>query len=167
MTEEQQRSLDQGQEYANATQVVLGKNLQSALSSNGAEYALSFCNERAMSLTDSMSVVQNVDIRRVSDKYRNPGSAANIDELAYIIQSKKRLSEGQSIEPHIYNKEDRITGYYPILTNGLCLQCHGTKENGLNQALLPTISQFYPDDRATGYNLNELRGIWVVELPKE
>ena len=31
---------------------------------------------------------------------------------------------------------------------------------------LAKINQLYPNDKATGYDVNQLRGIWVVEMTK-
>ena len=53
--------------------------------------------------------------------------------------------------------------YYPIVTNAMCMQCHGKKDLQIKPETLAAIGEFYPEDKATGYGENELRGIWVVE----
>lgn len=50
------------------------------------------------------------------------------------------------------------------MTNGMCLQCHGTIGQEVSSETFTKIKELYPKDRATGYGLNELRGIWVVEM---
>jgi Protein of unknown function (DUF3365) len=60
-----------------------------------------------------------------------------------------------------------MTGYYPILTNAMCLQCHGKPNVDISITTLDKIHALYPDDRATGYVVNELRGLWVVEMDKK
>ncbi|MCB9257486.1 MAG: DUF3365 domain-containing protein [Chitinophagales bacterium] len=157
---------EQGKQYAMATKAVLGKNLLEAINTLGTEKALAFCNTKAITLTDSMANVQGVQIKRVSDLNRNPANAANEKELAYIAASKALLTQGQELQPQITESADGVEGYYPIITNTMCLQCHGAKDKDISAATLAKINELYPADLATGYGENELRGIWVVTMGK-
>jgi mono/diheme cytochrome c family protein/nitrate reductase cytochrome c-type subunit len=159
--------LQKGKELALATKAVLGKNLLNAIQTKGTAEALSFCNERAIVLTDSMAAELNASIKRVSDNNRNPNNAANADELAYIQNAKKGLASGEQIKPLLQEINNHPVGYYPILTNQMCLQCHGKTDKIIQQATLEKINKLYPADKATGYGENELRGIWVVEMGKK
>lgn len=158
--------MEQGKEYALATKSVLGKNLMGQINANGTDAALTFCNEKAIHFTDSMSMHQGVKIKRVSDKNRNPNNAASTSELAYIMEAKSILDKGGEIKPQLIESETMYVGYYPILMNQMCMQCHGQKETQVKPSTLELISQKYPNDLATGYGDNELRGIWVVEWGK-
>lgn len=164
--EEARSPLQQGKEYALATKSVLGKNLMGALNRLPTHGALDFCNTRAISITDSMSADQNVSIQRVSDQNRNPDNKAQGPALAYILKSKELLAAGKEILPELRDENDKYIGYYPILTNQMCLQCHGTPQKDIDESTLNKIAELYPDDKATGYGINELRGIWVVEWDK-
>jgi hypothetical protein len=155
-----------GKKYAMRTKSVLGKNLLSAIKSRGTEHALSFCNTAAYPLTDSMARVLDVEIKRVSDKPRNPENAANKDQLAYIRNAKEQLKAGQDISPRMQEVNDKMVGYYPIMTNQMCLQCHGEPEKDIKTATLTKVNELYPDDKAINYGPNELRGIWVVQMEK-
>lgn len=157
--------LEIGLKHALATKAVLGKNLMGALSEKGTSGALAFCNTRAIHLTDSMAVEEGVAIKRVSDKPRNPMNQANAEELAYIAKAKEQLSKGEEIKPQLTAMTDYDLGYYPITTNAMCLQCHGSKEN-IDAETLASLNELYPEDKATGYGENELRGIWVVKMMK-
>jgi hypothetical protein len=55
--------------------------------------------------------------------------------------------------------------YYPIVTNTMCLQCHG-KKDALQPELLRKLANLYPADQAVGYAENEVRGIWSVRMKK-
>ena len=156
--------LEIGQNMAMKTKAVLGKNLLQAINSEGTEHALSFCSTKAIPLTDSMSTELNSIIKRVSDKNRNPHNAADQDELAYIQKTKLMIEKGEKPEPTIIEKGDKYHAYYPIMTNQMCLQCHGQLEKNILPSTMNKIAELYPDDKATGYNENELRGIWVVEM---
>ncbi|NNF33756.1 MAG: DUF3365 domain-containing protein [Saprospiraceae bacterium] len=155
-----------GKEIAMNAQAFLGKNLMAAIQSGGTEYAISFCSERAIELTDSVAQVSNAGIRRVSDKNRNPMNKASGSELQYIQDAKKALAASEVINPQLEVIENKTYGYYPILTNDLCIQCHGNKSTDITESTLAELNRLYPEDKATGYGVNELRGIWVVELDK-
>lgn len=156
-----------GKHYAMSTKAVLGKNLRGAIKNKGTENAVAFCNVNAYPLTDSMAVVLNAKIKRVSDKPRNPLNAANTAELKYIDAGKQMLARGEKIKPVVRESNGKMVGYYPIVTNKMCLQCHGKPNKGILPGTLTKIKGLYPEDKATGYDLNELRGIWVVEMDKK
>jgi cytochrome c553 len=155
-----------GLQYAMATKAVLGKNLLEAINTLGTEEALAFCNTKAILLTDSMAKIQGVEIKRVSDLNRNPNNSATEKELSYIIASKNKIKNEEELSPLVVELTDKVVGYYPILTNAMCLQCHGKVKTDIEAATLAKISELYPDDKATGYGIDELRGIWVVEIMK-
>ncbi len=155
---------EQGLQYAMKTKSVLGKNLLGAIKENGTVAALSFCNAKAYRLTDSIANQLNISIKRVSDQTRNPLNAANQEELAYIIAAKKTIEEGGKVSPQMQEIEGKNIGYYPIMTNKMCLQCHGQINSEIKAKTLSKIKKFYPNDEATGYQAKQLRGIWVVEF---
>lgn len=156
-----------GRQYALKTKAVLGANLLQAIKAGGPENAINFCNTRALPLTDSMAVAQGVSIRRVSDLARNPENKADSLELAQIDALREDLRLGIEKPHRLVELEDMVTGYYPITTNGMCLQCHGAKGTEVTPETLSALEALYPEDQATGYAANELRGIWVVEMKRE
>ena len=157
---------ESGLRFANSTQAVLGKNLMKAINEKGAEGALAFCNEKAYPLTDSMAQVLKASIKRVSDKPRNKNNLANGNEAAHIKAFKETLSKGEQPKPVVMEINGKMVGHYAIITNKMCLQCHGT----INKEILPQtysrINTLYPDDKATGYAENQVRGLWVIEMEK-
>lgn len=155
-----------GQQFVSAAQGVLAKNLIDAINKNGPEHALEFCNIKAYPLTDSMSQALNANLKRVTDKTRNPDNQANADELAHIAFLKTQLANGEALTPKVIEQHEKMVGYYPIITNKLCLQCHGKPNADVSAATLEKINSLYPGDQATGYGENELRGLWVVEMEK-
>jgi mono/diheme cytochrome c family protein len=155
-----------GQNIALQTKSVLGKNLLGAINAGGTENAISFCSTKAIPLTDSMAVALNANIKRVSDKNRNPNNKANESELAYIEEIKLAISQGEAPKPSLTTTEDKHIAYYPIMTDKMCMQCHGQKETEILPSTLNKIGEIYPNDLATGYKIGELRGIWVVEMDK-
>jgi mono/diheme cytochrome c family protein len=162
-----QTELERGASLAMATKSVLGKNLLQAINSQGLAHALAFCNTRAYPLTDSMSQALGARIRRVSDRPRNPLNRADELQRSYIRQAAQLMSQGQEAKPLLQTIGGRSVGYYPITTNDMCLKCHGRPNADIQPATLARIKALYPQDEATGYAPNELRGIFVVEMDKE
>ncbi|MCB9222794.1 MAG: DUF3365 domain-containing protein [Crocinitomicaceae bacterium] len=157
--------LDRGFQFAMSTKSVLGKNLKGKINTEGTDGALEFCNLNAFHLTDSMATEFGVKIKRVSDKNRNPNNLANNDELAIIQSFKEQLEKGEEITSTTKEMDNVVIGYYPILTNDMCLQCHGTSKE-IKPSTAELIKQKYPNDKGIGYGVNQLRGIWVVEMQK-
>lgn len=156
--------IDLGKKYALQTQAILGRNLKGVMQSKGVKEAVEFCNLRAYPLTDSMSVALKVRIKRVSDRPRNPNNKASQLELRYIEKYKLALEGGVKIRPEMQELNGKMVGYYPITSHEMCLKCHGDKECEIPAMVLKNIRELYPNDLATGYDENELRGIWVVEM---
>ncbi len=159
--------LEQGRNFAMQTQKVLGKNLMNAIKTKGTAYALTFCKAEAFPLTDSMAIALNVKLKRVSDKPRDADNQASIHEVAYIEKAKELLANAKEIKPEMTEIDGKMVGYYPIMTNQLCMQCHGAQNTEVLSATLLHIKELYPEDKAVDYKINELRGIWVVEMIKD
>jgi len=139
-------------------QQTLIKNLLGAIEKGGAAYAVDFCSENATPLTKSLSKAHEVDIQRVSDKNRNPGNAATIfDKKILALFSTSSLKDTLVSTPKGYV-------YYKPIKIGMptCLQCHGKPKQDIETATLKTIQRKYRFDKATGYALSELRGVWKL-----
>ncbi len=160
----EQSYADIGMSYAKSTKATLGKNLMGAIQKEGVLHALSFCNVQAMPLTDSMATKHNASIKRVSDKNRNPKNKANPEELEYISVYKKVVKNGEEPEPIVVERGEKVNFYYPIVTNDMCLKCHGTPGQEIQTETLKRIQQLYPNDKAIGYGVNEVRGIWSISF---
>jgi len=156
---------DMGLDYALSTKNVLGQNLMGSIQKKGVLEAVVFCNIKARPITDSIAIMHNAIIKRVSDKARNPKNKANSEELKYINLYKSQLAVNQEVKPTVIEKQDNIQFYYPITTNTMCLQCHG-KETNITPEVRTKLLKLYPNDLAYGYSENEVRGIWSIEFNK-
>lgn len=137
----------------------LGKNLKSAIEKNGSIGAIEFCNLNALSLTMEIAKKENVQLKRVSDKPRNLYNSANEIQKKQIQFFKEQLFAKANLFPI----KEKGVSYFPILTNKMCLQCHGEIGKDLTTDTNAKIQELYPKDKATGYAENQIRGIWVIE----
>lgn len=167
---EQNKKLSNGKPFAELTKEIadkakaeLGKNLLSAIQSQGTLGAISFCNERAIPLTQEISKQLGYKLKRVSDKPRNPLNEANPEEKQIIELFKIQLKSGQPFKNITRENIELKQGFYPIVTNQMCLQCHGTIGKDISATVYSKIQELYPKDKAIGYSENEIRGLWVVE----
>jgi len=156
--------LEIGSAIAKSTQAELGKNLMGAMQKEGPLGALEFCNLQAYPLTDSMGEVHNAQIRRVSDKARNQNNQANTLELEHIAHFKELVAADREYKPIIKQTNGKVVFFSPIITNAMCLQCHGKPDMQIQPATLAKIEALYPEDQATGYDVNQVRGIWSIEF---
>ena len=154
-----QISSDSLHDYASETKRLLMKNVGQKIAIGGAEMALDFCNIEAMPLTKSMSDKYGLKISRVSDKMRNPKNIANAEELKLIEQYKKQLLAGELLKP--VRTENHY--YEPLVTNLMCLQCHGEPGKNIQPKVAAKIAKLYPNDLAMGYKENEVRGLISIK----
>ena len=155
---------ERGSMLVNSTRNHLVKHLMEAITSQGTVGAVEYCNIHAMALTDSVASVSHAVIRRVSDQPRNPANMADSTELAYILEQKAAMADGKAAQPKIFVNEGKMTGYYPILTANMCLQCHGVPGGDIASATAARIDSLYPQDKAKGYAENQVRGLFVVRM---
>jgi hypothetical protein len=113
-----------------------------------------------------MSTKYNATIKRVSDRNRNPGNKASAEEIAYILKYSDQLAEGIEPEPITVTMGSKIHFYYPIITNTMCLKCHGNPTD-MEPEVVAKIASLYPDDKAIGYKENQVRGIWSIAFDEK
>ncbi|MEZ5556558.1 DUF3365 domain-containing protein [Haliea sp.] len=159
--------LRRGREVAMRAKSTLGSSLKQAISAGGPVAAIDFCHDNAIPLTEGAAAEQGVAVRRVSDRPRNPANAATAAELAYMATARSALAAGTEPAPAVQRVKHEVVAYYPIVTNGLCLQCHGRPGVELQAETQAALRARYPDDQAVGYGVNELRGIFVVSMPAQ
>ena len=136
----------------------LKPQLKQAMTNGGAAYAVEVCASAAPKIADTLSVESGWQVRRVSLKSRN-ASRAQPDawERSILLDFNLRQAAGEPAAAISYSGMDGKRYRY-LQAQGvepLCLVCHG---KGLSGPVSSVISQYYPDDWATGYSLGEVRG---------
>ncbi len=156
--------IQQGDSISSVMQQVLLANVMQATKSGGPVYAVTFCNERAMPLTDSLSKKYNCKIQRISDKYRNPANKPSKYDEAVLL----KLRSSNSGEPLLVSENYKMIYYKPIrIAMPACLGCHGNEGEEIAIKTMEAIRQKYPYDRATGYKEGDFRGLWKITFPEE
>ena len=155
---------NKGDEVTNIAQATLLSNVGAAIQKGGPQYAVEFCNLKASGITDSLSQQYKCNISRISAKNRNPNNK---------LKTTAELTLWETFSNHPVKDTLLASGgkyiYYKRINTAMpaCLKCHGTPEKDIDAATLEKLNLLYPEDLATGYQLNDFRGLWKVEFPKE
>jgi hypothetical protein len=146
--------MKQGDKLISMTFDTLRNSLLAAIGEQGFPYAISFCNEKAYPLT-TLYANDDVTIRRASDRFRNPHNQPDSLEAEVL---KSYAAQGPS--PRLIRTGNEVHYIKPIMMQAMCLNCHGTPNETISPVTLASIRETYPEDRATYYAENDLRGIW-------
>jgi hypothetical protein len=125
----------------------------------GPDVAVNVCHLEAPAIARSLAA-DNIRLGRSSHKLRNPANAPS----AWMDQVINTYLDGpEAQQPVAIRIADGRVGYAePILTQPLCLTCHGAT---IAPAVQAQIAEIYPNDQATGFGVGELRGIFWAEFP--
>ncbi len=147
----------------------LGGNLKKHLKAGGPAEALDFCANNAYSLTEKVSDTfgKSVSVKRISLRYRNPLNAPADAKEKAVLEALETMNENGVVLPRgiVQDLGNGVYKYYrPLKINkGVCLKCHGDLTK-TNPDFARAIRKIYPDDRATGFRMGDLRGAIVVEV---
>jgi hypothetical protein len=146
--------MKQGDQLISMTFDTLRNSLLAAIGEKGIPYAISFCNEKAYSLT-TLYAADSITIRRASDRFRNPENQPDSLEVEVL-----KLFATQGPSPKLIRTTNEVHYIKPIMIQGMCLNCHGIPNENIKPETLSAISEKYSNDKAIHYAENELRGIW-------
>ena len=106
--------------------------------------------------------------RRASLKARNPQDVPTELEGQLLEAYEYNLEKSLEVKPGVQKLEDGNFLYTrPIIAgNGMCLQCHGKIGEDISEGVAAAIAEKYPDDNATGHEINDLRGMWSIKLDR-
>lgn len=135
----------------------LKKELKSAVSERSFSGAVEFCRDRAPEIAREVADDRDVNIGRTSHRLRNPDN--------HPPAWAKAAVERKEAQTYTYRGPDRQLGYLrPIKLKGLCVNCHGSRDQ-LAPDVPEMLDKHYPEDRATGFEVGDLRGWFWVEVP--
>jgi len=134
----------------------------------GFSSAVRVCSELAQEITLQFNAQTGHDVRRISLKYRNPKNVPDAYEQRKleefnILNQKKELSN-EYFEMIEEQGKKYLRYLRPLIVSPLCITCHGPKEN-IPQEVKAILAERYPDDRATGFLVGDVRGAITVKIP--
>ena len=150
-----------GNEISTQAQATLLANVSKAIQTGGPEYAVEFCNLEVSGIVDSLNNLFQCDIGRISDKNRNVNNSISSKEDQIIWQ----IFANTTIIDTVVQDQHHIL-YYKRINTAMpaCLKCHGVPGSDINEATAQELNTLYPDDQATGYKLNDFRGLWKIRF---
>jgi len=139
--------------------------LQAAIKAGGPVHAIPVCNAEAPEIARVLSQSPEWTVGRTSHKLRNPDNAPDDWEAAGLDAFLARAAAGESLKTMervelVESDGGRAYRYMKAIPVGeVCLTCHGAD---IDPKLQAEIETFYPEDRATGFALGELRGAFTI-----
>ena len=150
------------------TIMAFAKNLKVALKQGMAEggpvKAIEVCNTVSPAIATAASS-KEWQVSRTSLKWRNSDNQPDEWEKEQLIKFEEELASGVSSAAlwavQETNKEVRVMKAIP--TQQVCLACHG---EDLTPEVSKKLKDLYPDDRATGFKVGQIRGAFSLKKAK-
>lgn len=152
------------QQFAGA----LRKALQEAIAEGDLGHAVRVCKTTATKVAHNFAQRGDWLVRRTALRVRNPDNAPTREEKAVLLDFQARAKRGEKIAGMefmaIARRLDEPYFHYmqAIPLGELCAQCHG---KNIDPDLALLIQGLYPEDRATGFEVGELRGAFTLYKP--
>lgn len=162
-------AIDWGNEISTEAQQALMEKLTKAIEDQGVSEAIGFCQTAALPAIEEVGQSHGVTVRRVSHDYRNPNDQPNEMEEMLLQAYEYNEANGVESKPNVQEIDGDQLLYTKAITipGPLCLQCHGDPTKDITSATLQKIQENYPNDKATGHQIGDLRGIWSITIPKK
>ena len=151
-------------EFMKSLKGILIKQMQT----KGVLQAVSVCSDTAQVLTNNFGLQKGVFIRRVSFKNRNENNYPD-DYEKKVLNKFELLKQNNELDGNTEYFETVKEGEFtylrylkPILIQAECLNCHGNPSDMMKE-VTDLIVKKYPDDRAVGYSIGDLRGAVSVK----
>ena len=145
----------------------LKSHLMEAMQQEELVDAFEFCAVQAIPLTEEVNdrLPQTVEVKRVSLKFRNPANKPDPMDEEALKSLANSLAQTDSLPKFLIMRErDHIYRYYkPLQIAKPCLKCHGARET-IDEQVLNSLRENYPEDNALNYKLGDLRGAVRVRI---
>jgi hypothetical protein len=133
---------------------VLAKQLQAG----GVAAALPYCRPETFATVDSLENVLQATAQRRSTRPRNPANQAALTPTELAPDTTRRVARRNG---EVFTYQRPI-----VLIDALCLRCHGEVGKDISSADYALIKKQYPQDQATGYQLNQAMGVWQLTIQR-
>ena len=141
----------------------LKPQLKQAIQSGGPANAISVCSEKAPEIAQDLSQESGWKVKRVSLKPRGKNAMPDAWEQRVLEQFDQRQAAGESAKDMAYM--ELVDGRFRFMkaqgVESVCLGCHAAEVSAEVEAGL---EKYYPDDKARGYTLGQVRGAFSLSL---
>ena len=146
----------------------LQKQLKSAMADGGPTAAIEVCNIAAPAIAEEASTARGWSVGRTSLKLRNPANEPDAWELAVLRDFEARKAAGEA--PGTLDHAEIVAGdgqrtfryMKAIGTQPVCIVCHGTS---IASEVAAKLDALYPEDRARGFAVGDIRGAFSIAQP--
>ncbi len=168
MSPTEQEAAQRAKAAAKELAETLMARLKTALQERGPAGAVEVCNAQAQELTTAIGQKHGVNIKRVSERNRNPLNAASEAETRFIAETQARKEAGESPDSlgNVFI-EQGAEGRVLVLYKAMVMPELGKVGHGSDIApdVKAVIDRHYPNDKARGYRPGDVRGLIVVRVP--
>ena len=157
--------LTRSRELAAQLQQALGGRLLAAIESGGPVEAIEVCTVEASPIAGRLSEQSGARVGRTALRLRNPLNAPDAGARTVLEAFQRDLAAGSATPPEYFQAGPDGSARYmsPIVTQPLCLACHGAE---IAPEVAAAIAEHYPADQATGFALGDLRGAFIIDWPE-
>ncbi len=153
-------------ETANKLMEETKSTLMKKMSETGPSAAIEECSRIALKIAREKEM-EGWRVRRVSLRFRNPEDKPD-DYEGNVLKNWELIKDKNIAEKaEIVNENGKKFLRYmkPIfISSELCLKCHGNRGK-IPPEVESKLKSIYPDDRATGYSIGDLRGAVSIKIP--
>lgn len=163
-------ALAKGRQAANVLTDTLRDQQIANVREKGAGASLPQCYYQALTVSKEVETTTGVRIKRTSSKLRNPGNAPDSFEQEALARFERFARDGMMPSDEI--RKEKLDGkpvfryVKPITMGASCVPCHAEK-SALSEDVLRALDEKYPEDKAVGYKVGDLRGILSAVIPVE
>jgi len=149
----------------------LQAELKAAMQESGPVGAIEVCSEEAPAIAARHAEERGWEVGRTSLKYRNPDNAPDEWEAAVLRSFEERKAAGEDPAridraEFVERNGERVFRYMKAIpTAELCVNCHGGDE--VTAEVEAKLAELYPEDRARGFAVGDIRGAFSIVQPAE
>lgn len=160
--------IQQARSLTDEFQAKLKRELLTAMKGGGPVRAIQVCNVEAPRIASQIAAgrVAGWTVSRTALRVRNPKNRPNDWQNEALVELERRIAAGEPLDQVAWQgrRDGQFVYMRPIMMDGACMTCHGPAES-IPASVATEIERLYPDDKATGFSLGDLRGAFVVAGP--
>lgn len=139
--------------------------LVDAMNNGGPPNAVTVCAAEAQGIAEQVAKETGASLGRASLKLRNPKDAPPDWVQAWLVeQGDRKADQAKPVEGVFDSPSGRVARVLkPIAIDAVCLSCHGDPAQ-IAAPVQAVLTEKYPGDKATGYQIGDLRGALWAEV---